>query len=451
MSNPSHPHPMKEVGRLCPTPLRELIPLESPESVVSKPPLPSPPRTFLDASYILTTHLVPAASPRSTPDVPLPALPTWTPDKEQWKASVMRTAEEIASTRYKQWDGELASPGSTKPLWVCANRYVRKDVLGAEESRGLTLFAAHANGFPKEIWEPALLKLIEAQQAAQGAYAIDEIWVWEAVNHGDAFLVNAGNLGGMYDWQDNCRDILQFLMYYLPIDVTASALPTHLPCHSEALAHHRKTYGHQTRTLIAIGHSLGGCSITRAAISVPKLFSSIVLVDPIIRPHPREGPLLSGRTYQYVIGALQRQNQWSSREEARKRFNESPFFSVWDPAVLDIYLECGLCDDPNGGVKLKMPGIHEALVFSEVMTPYETWDLVDSLDTSIELKWIVPGKNPPEEAGVREMLVWRRPENASNVIIPFAGHLIVQEAPAALAEEIHSFLQRKYGFPASRL
>lgn len=33
-------------------------------------------------------------------------------------------------------------------------------------------------------------------------------------------------------------------------------------------------------------------------------------------------------------------------------------------------------------------------MFSDTMLPYETWDLVDVLDERIELKWIVPGKNP---------------------------------------------------------
>ncbi len=44
------------------------------------------------------------------------------------------------------------------------------------------------------------------------------------------------------------------------------------------------------------------------------------------------------------------------RDEALKSFRTSPFFGVWDPAVLDIYVECGLYD-LGRDVRLKMPGI----------------------------------------------------------------------------------------------
>ncbi|PCH38438.1 hypothetical protein WOLCODRAFT_130894 [Wolfiporia cocos MD-104 SS10] len=408
--------------------------------------LPSPPRSFLDKEFVLTTHLIPAAVPRTIPDVPLPVQPAWTPDKEQWKAAVSEMSDGMVAMRYKQWNGELILPPSRKQLWACLNRYVRKDNNG----NGVTLFFAHANGFPKEIWEPALLRLLEAHRTSHATYAIDEIWAWEAVNHGDACLINANNLSGMYDWQDNSRDMLQFLLYYLPSTSSSSALPTHLPRLRESTAQRRKSYGIETRTLIGVGHSLGGCTITRAAVAEQRLFSSLILVDPIIRPYP-VGPLIGGRTRAFLPGAIQRQHRWTSRDEARKKFLSSPFFAAWDSAVLEVYLECGLYDDPDGGVKLKMSGIHEALTFSETMTPFETWDLVDALDPQIELRWIVPGKNPPEDAGIREQLVWRRPTNSSNIIITSSDHLITQEKPAELAGEIHAFLERKYGKVRPRL
>ena len=90
------------------------------------------------------------------------------------------------------------------------------------------------------------------------------------------------------------------------------------------------------------------------------------------------------------------------------------------------------------------------------MTTFETWDLIDTLDTRIPLRWVLPGRDPEKSAqtlaasplrdadgrpapssdgGVRAQLAWRRPANASNVIIPEAGHLIAQEAPAQLGEQ----------------
>jgi hypothetical protein len=41
-----------------------------------------------------------------------------------------------------------------------------------------------------------------------------------------------------------------------------------------------------------------------------------------------------------------------------KALKKNPFFAAWDPAVLDIYVECALHLDPDGRrVRLKMPGV----------------------------------------------------------------------------------------------
>lgn len=393
--------------------------------------------------------MVPAAFPRSTPDIPFPEMPTWTPDKQEWNANVRKTADAMIALRVKQWNGELESKGSRTPLWVCVNRYVRKGV--REEGKGVTLFFAHANGLHKETWEPTLLELINENRKSHESYIIDEVWSWEGVNHGDSYLVNTERLGGMYDWRDNSRDILHFFLHYMPASCSPNKLPIHLPRLDPTVAEGRRLHGFTSRINVGIGHSLGGCTVTRAAITEPALFSSLILVDPMIRPHPKGELSITPATYQFTVGAIARQIHWPSRDDARKRFLASPFFAAWHPAVLELYLECGLYDDPNGGVSLKTPGKWEAFIFAEGLLAYETWDLIDTLDERIELRWIVSGRNPPDDGDVRERMVWRRPQNASNVVIPSSGHLITQEAPTELAQEIHEFLLRKYGSQVARL
>jgi hypothetical protein len=41
----------------------------------------------------------------------------------------------------------MDNEGNTQPLWCVLNRYVRTNATGG----GVTLFFAHANGFPKEV------------------------------------------------------------------------------------------------------------------------------------------------------------------------------------------------------------------------------------------------------------------------------------------------------------
>ena len=51
------------------------------------------------------------------------------------------------------------------------------------------------------------------------------------------------------------------------------------------------------------------------------------------------------------------------RDDARVRFLASRFFRAWHPAVLDVYLECGLVDSGSGdgGVVLKTSNIQVSL------------------------------------------------------------------------------------------
>ncbi|KAJ2981692.1 hypothetical protein NUW54_g10837 [Trametes sanguinea] len=148
-SSPTFPPP--EPYELPTSYPRELVPIEEP-IVSDLPTLPSPPRkSLLDQWFTASTHVIPVANPRTTPDIPLPTLPKWTANKEEFKASVSKTTDELLLIKEKQWRGELDHlPRGRKPMWNCINRYVRNSS-GLAVDNGITLFFAHANGFPKEV------------------------------------------------------------------------------------------------------------------------------------------------------------------------------------------------------------------------------------------------------------------------------------------------------------
>ena len=62
------------------------------------------------------------------------------------------------------------------------------------------------------------------------------------------------------DWTDNSRDILNFLLNYLPVHPATKSLPMHLVCLPDSLATSRRAFGFQSRTFVVIGHSFGGCT-----------------------------------------------------------------------------------------------------------------------------------------------------------------------------------------------
>ncbi|KIO01549.1 hypothetical protein M404DRAFT_1002974 [Pisolithus tinctorius Marx 270] len=361
------------------------------------PSLPSPPRQdTIHVDYMLSTHIIPAAFPRLVPDIP---------------------------------------PETTVEF---VNRYVwvhRRDNLGT----GLTLSLVPATGFPKEIWEPMLRSLLDLTSGL----LVDEVWSWEAVNHGDSALVNAESLSGIFDWHDDARDIANFLLNYLPEESTPVSLPTCLASVPEATSDARKELGYHRRRLVVVGHSFGGTSLTSATLNFPRLFSSLILVDPIILADKTR---TVEEAVRFAVDAFIRRSFWSSREEALSLFKQSPFFASWHPEVLKTYVDHGLTVGAAGGVGLKMIAVQEGLSYVSVPTCIEVWELLEKLDENITLRWVVPwpGFLGEEETQVR---VWRRPTNASNVVFPFAGHLIVQEAPIELAEDIATFLSKNYGSP----
>lgn len=448
-----------------PSERKGILPITDPRDVPASvyrnpvpPELPTPQRKGIIAEWFtLSTHILPAAFPRSGPDVSYPegcdADGLVIPEVEGGAAAAKKTRIEtglkvrkaLYEINTKHWLGEL--PGnSEKPLWVCVNRFVRKTPVSGEQGKGrrrVTLLLAHGNGFGKECWEPALIHMLLNGRDTDPI--IEEIWSWEAVNHGDSALINKQNLSAFYEWLDNSRDIINFLIHYLPdtIGYPGDELPTHLPLIPQQISSARTESGLTNRTLIGIGHSFGGCTLTHAARIFPKLFSALVLVDPVIFPAQIEPGMkwvdgwgATDTLTALCDGAVTRRNGWKSKAESLQLFKKNPFFANWDPLSLELYVECQLWEDKESGeTKLKMSGTWEGSVFTGHRAPFEAWDVLPLLDERIALKFILP-----EEylLGLKSApyLPFLRPKNSSHVVVMGAAHLLCHEVPSDLGDEI---------------
>lgn len=106
---------------------------------------------------------------------------------------------------------------------------------------------------------------------------------------------------------------------------------------------------------------------------------------------------------------------------------KSPYFASWDLAPFKKYIQYGLYDDAKTGrARLKTDPLHEGISF-ESRTSFEMWELLPTLDPHVELFWIMPESGDLKWAGqpgTSQYLVWRRPENSSNIIMPNCGHLV---------------------------
>ena len=146
-----------------PTPLRPLLPIHPPPNLPDPlPALPSPQRVpHIHSAFALSTHLVPAANIRTTRHVPYPP-PLVMPVPEQ---NLTRDERTRRATKVRAWLLEAKATearsnvvGYERVLWNCVNRYYRVDSgRGKTGAKGLTLFFAHANGFPKEVCQQSAL------------------------------------------------------------------------------------------------------------------------------------------------------------------------------------------------------------------------------------------------------------------------------------------------------
>ncbi|SPO04889.1 related to host-specific AK-toxin Akt2 [Cephalotrichum gorgonifer] len=201
-------------------------------------------------------------------------------------------------------------------LEIAVKEYIPREEVGGSSkgAGGVTILGAHANGFPKELYEPLWEDLY--RESKKRGFRIRSIIIADAAWQGKSGLLNASKLGNDPSWLDYTRDIAQVINHLRP------PLP-----------------------MIGISHSFGAAALVNLAHTHPRLLTSLVLLDPVISPYSSTpGPLNRSPAAQ----SLRRREVWPSRPEARAKFNQSPFYKAWDTRVLDRWVEFGLRDVAPG-------------------------------------------------------------------------------------------------------
>lgn len=126
----------------------------------------------------------------------------------------------------------------------------------------------------------------------------------------------------LVDWMENTRDIVNFLLYYLPPTAQASGdpghaaeLPLYLPRLPDSVAEYRRQHGFDggeggSRQIIGLGHSAGATALFMAAVFEPKLLHSLTVLEPIVLiPEVNDNPIFAS----WITGAIGRRDKWASR------------------------------------------------------------------------------------------------------------------------------------------
>lgn len=214
-------------GERTVNPRRRLAPLLVPPTLI---PLPSPlpqslsRRCAFTSTHTLSVHILPAAFPRAASSqgeivVPPPESFHGKAGKEDRKRWLAKTAETIITEKLEAEkvfpDPKFGIKASEVGIWGTVLR-IRRNQSAADKtsSRGITLITTHPIGFHKEvrlfnivvvlirnlltsslkIWEPFFKNLIEITEASDSSIKVEEIWSLDAINQGDAALINGPHI-----------------------------------------------------------------------------------------------------------------------------------------------------------------------------------------------------------------------------------------------------------------
>ncbi|GAA5856771.1 hypothetical protein JCM8547_008833 [Rhodosporidiobolus lusitaniae] len=386
-------------------------------------------------------------------------------DLEEVMLDTLGTQIETLRQPVLEVEAEREALEEQEQLHVALNRYVPLKEKREEDGRkGVSLVFCHGTGLCKEIWEPVLRPMLDELEKG-GDVKVDEIFALDTVNQGDSAVLNEKLMGKGSNWVDLARDLLNFLLVYVNSpsfsSPSSSLSPTLLKSGSfspssltlDSLsppppgAPLPSLRTHAGKTLVGIGHSLGGSVVALAATAQPSVFSCLILIDPWLITEDYGGSTTQSPAFRSV--ALRR-DRWKSREEAEGALGGKGLFRAFDKEVTEVFMKYGLREFEDGTCGLKTSAAIERLLYSNPFGwqgPYLYRRLL-SLDPSLPIHIFLPHHKQsiiPEDQlpKVIEGLQWVTFERLKK-----AHHLAPQFEPERVGKVLAKKLRETYGRPA---
>ncbi|KGM92332.1 uncharacterized protein PADG_11527 [Paracoccidioides brasiliensis Pb18] len=230
--------------------------------------------------------------------------------------------EHVAPCQYiREYPGAIDTD-QEETLYLSVKQYVPIDNPNPKPG-DITIIGAHANGFPKELYEPLWEEL--HSRAKKHGFRIRGIWIADAAHQGKSGVLNENLLGNDPSWFDHPRDLLHF------INLKRAEMP---------------------RPIFGIGHSMGGNNLINLALMHARLITSLILMDPVVSRlaiTPQEHTLhtKSSNVPATTAASTYRRDIWPSRAAAADAAKKSKFYQTWDPRVLDLWIQYGLRELPT--------------------------------------------------------------------------------------------------------
>lgn len=272
------------------------------------------------------------------------------------------------------------------------------------QDSSINIVMAHANGFPKELYEPFIEALFRELPIIQA------VFIHDVIGQGASGVLNAPLLGDEYCWSDSSLDLL-FMIHHL-----------------------RRTNLMDDSPLVGLGHSMGGCQLAYASLLHHRLFCGLILIEPIIFDHS----LLLGMSNDVTSASMRRRDKWPSKSEARTRFLKSPFYQSWDPVVFEKWMEFGIRPTGHGEeVTLTTTVAQEVYSFTHYLPQADTVDTDPDASTYVArhlsylaqpIHFMFGADSATLPPPYREMLV-STAAGSTRTDVQDSGHLFPMEKP----------------------
>ncbi|MBU8898736.1 alpha/beta hydrolase [Corallococcus sp. M34] len=193
--------------------------------------------------------------------------------------------------------------------------------------------------------------------------------------------------------------------------------------------------------MIGLGHSMGGVATLFASLKYPRLFRSVVALEPVLMTGARTWVLRAAS----VLGvrhrlppaslALRRREVWPTRELASLSYRKKLLFSRFDPACFQDYLDHGLTERPEGGFRLTIPREWEARCFETA--PSSPWAQLRGVTVPT---FVLRGGDSDTLTRSALSRVARTVPHVHTEELDGTTHLFPLEQPEACAQRILAFL-----------
>jgi pimeloyl-ACP methyl ester carboxylesterase len=200
----------------------------------------------------------------------------------------------------------------------------------------------------------------------------------------------------------------------------------------------------QLKDVIGIGHSMGGHSLTQAAANVPGVFTSLVLVDPVIMaPEIYGGEVSEHSGWLSEEGehpVARRKNFFADADAMFANFKGRGSYGLWREDVLMDYCTYGLVPNPEGdGFVLACPPQVEAAIYmgSAGMNIY---DQIHKIEIPVRILRAKPRDSDRQEMDFSTSPTWEGLASefaqGTDIYLPELTHFIPMQDPELVARHI---------------